>query len=338
VNALKEKLGQRARGGPGARRPANPEAYQAYLEGRYHMAEVTAAGMARSLECYERSIRLDPSYAAPQAALGERVWYQATFMGARSRDVIPAGLAALNTALELDPEAAEAYSFRGCIHGWYEWNWSAASDDLARAIELNPAFALGHTIRSLYLVTRRRNEEALTEIRRALELDPVNIETRSYEPWVLWMAGAKALAVDRARALIGLFGGSWISWYFIALTLTLHGLHEEAAPALQKGLELYPGNVTLLACLALLRARQGRPADAGRIRAELDELAVRQYVPFFPRAQASAGCGDMERYYQLMNQAVDERELLAPGWLTSMRRDFQADPRYQALLRRVNLD
>jgi hypothetical protein len=173
---------------------------------------------------------------------------------------------------------------------------------------------------------------------RALELDPLNMETRGYEVPILWLAGAEARAVDRARALIGLFGGSWLCCYFAAFTLTLQGLHEEAEPALRKGLELYPGNVTLLAGLAFLHGRQGRPGDAQSIGFELDRLAARQYVPFFPRAVASAGCGDMGRYYQLMDLALDERELLATGWLIFMRRDFQLDRRYRALLRRVNLD
>jgi tetratricopeptide (TPR) repeat protein len=90
----------------------------------------------------------------------------------------------------------------------YEWNWRAAGEDLARAIELNPALAEAHAGRSVYLIFQRRNEEALAEIRRALELDPLNIGTRRTELFVLSNAGAGALAVERARVLIDLFGGS----------------------------------------------------------------------------------------------------------------------------------
>ena len=99
----------------------NPEAYHAYLEGRDHMAEMTVAGMAPLLECHERSMRLNPNDAAPRAGLGGRVYYQAMFTGARSRDVIPAGLDAVNLALELDPEAAEAYYVRGCVPWLCPW-------------------------------------------------------------------------------------------------------------------------------------------------------------------------------------------------------------------------
>jgi hypothetical protein len=74
-----------------------------------------------------------------------------------------------------------------------------------------------------------------------------------------------------------------------------------------------------------------------RIHAELEELSARQYVPFLPRAQASEACGDMERAYELMGGAVEEREPLAVPVLSDRRTDLMADPRYQSLLRKMNL-
>ena len=78
------------------------------------------------------------------------------------------------------------------------------------------------------------------------------------------------MAADRARALIELFGGSWFSWAIAARAFTMTGLYEEADAAFQSGLELSPGNVALLGWLAFARGRQGRLADAERIRAELE--------------------------------------------------------------------
>jgi eukaryotic-like serine/threonine-protein kinase len=333
ADALKAKLGPRT----GARPTANVEAFQAYLEGNHYLAEMTPAGMLRSLEFYRRSIRLDANYAAPWAAMGERAIYQAVYMGMRPSEVIPAGLAAASRVLELNPEAAEAYYVRGTIRAFYEWNWSAAGEDFARAIELNPAFALGHLGKSQYLISQRRDEEAIAEIRHALELDPLNILTRRIEIYVLNVTGDAELAVDRARALVNLYGGSWVSWAMAGRAFTQDGLHDEAAGALQKGLELSPGSVTLLAWLGLVRGRQGRFADAARLRAEIEGLAAQQYVPFWLRAAASEGCGDMEQSYGLLDRALDERELNAPIWLIGRRADLESDSRFQAQWRRINL-
>jgi predicted Zn-dependent protease len=161
--------------------------------------------------------------------------------------------------------------------------------------------------------------------------------TRRAELFVMYATGNGELAVERARSLVDLFGASWVSWAFAARALILEGLVAEADAALQKGLELSPGNVHLLAWLALARGRQGRVADAERIRAEMDATAVGQYVPFWLRAAASEGCGDMEQAYRFMDQSLEERELNAPIWLIGRRADLGPDPRYQALLRRINL-
>ncbi len=335
ADALKAKLGPRTE--TAARPTVNVEAYQAYLEGNHYLAEMTPSGMARSLECYQRAIRLDPNYAAPLAAICERAINQTLYMGARPRDVIPDGLAAANRALELNPECAEAYQIRGMIRTFYEWNWGGAEEDFTRAIQLNPAFALAHVARANLLVVQRRNQEAGAEIRQALDLDPLNMITRRAELFVLNATGNGQLAVGRARALVDLFGGSWMSWLFAARVFTLQGLLEEAAATFQKGLELSPGNVNVLAWLALVRGRQGRVADAERIRAEMDASAAQQYVPFWLRAAASEGCGEMEQAYRFMDQSLDERELNAPLWLIGRRADLAADPRYQAQLRRINL-
>jgi predicted Zn-dependent protease len=161
--------------------------------------------------------------------------------------------------------------------------------------------------------------------------------TRRAELLVLYATGHAELAIERARSLVDLFGASWVSWAFAARPLMLQGLVAEADAALQKGLELSPGNVQLLAWLALARGRQGRVGDAERIRAEMDATAERQYVPFWLRAAASEGCGDMEQAFRFMDQSLDERELNAPLWLVGRRGDLGSDPRYQALLRRINL-
>ena len=149
----------------------------------------------------------------------------------------------------------------------------------------------------------------------------------------------KAEAVDRAHVLLGLFPSHPVSIFIASQTFLRQGMIEEAATTLEKGLRAFTsaGYPIALGFLALARNRQGRTADAERIRADLDELSTHQYVPFLPRAFASEGCGDMDRAYQLLDQAVEEREPLAVPVLADRRADLLTDPRYQALLRKMNL-
>jgi predicted Zn-dependent protease len=147
----------------------------------------------------------------------------------------------------------------------------------------------------------------------------------------------KAEAVERARVLLQLFPTHPVTINCASLTLLRQGWYEEAAAALEKGLQAVPGSPYLLGVLALALARQGRTADAKRINGDLEELSSRQYVPFLPRAQASEACGDMERAYELMGGAVEEREPAAVPVLSARRTDLMTDPRYQSLLRKMNL-
>jgi len=269
--------------------------------------------------------------------MAERVFYQAIYLSGRPREIVPAALASLARALQLDPEAADAHLVRGIFSAFYEYNWKAADEHFLRALELNPACPRVRSARSFWLLAPTgRLDEALVEITGAVNLDPLSSVARNRQCWVLHNM-VKAEAVDRARALLQLFPSHPVSTFCASSTLLRQGWYEEAATALERGLDAVPGSAYLLGVLALARAQQGRAADAKRIRAELEELSARQYVPFLPRAHASEACGDMERAYELLDRAVEEREPLAVPILTDRRADQLLDPRFQGLLRKMNL-
>lgn len=315
----------------------NPEAYQAYLEGRYYMHQVTPKGMERSLECYQRAIGLDPVSAFPHVGMAERVYYQAIYMAGRPRDIVPAALASLARALHLDPGAAEAHFVRAIFSSFYEYNWDSAGEHYGRAVELDPASGRIRASRCVwFLVPTGGLEEALVEIKRAVHLDPLNPAVRTSETWVLHVA-RKSEAVERARTMLQLFPSHWIASFIASHAFMCRGLYDEAVAALEKGLQIVPGSAYLLGALALAHACQGRASEVEQIRTNLDELATRQHVPFLPRAHASEACGDTDQAYLLLDHAVDEREPLAVPLLTDRLHDRQPDPRFQSLLRKMNL-
>jgi TolB-like protein len=337
AEALEARLGQPVKRLASARQPASPDAYQAYLEGRYYMHQVTPKGIGRSLEFYQRAILLDPGYALPHAGMAERVYYQAIYLAARPREIVPAALASVAHALHLDPGASDAHGARGIFSAFYEYNWEAADEHFLRALELDPACPRVRTARSFWLLAPTgRLDEALAEITRAVRLDPLSSVARNRETWVLHCA-RKAEAVDRARAAVQLFPGHPVASFSSGLVLIRQGLHEEGVTAVEKGLEAVPGSVYLLGVLALARACQGRTEEAEQIRSELEELSARQYVPFLPQALASEACGDLHGRDHLLYRAIEEREPLAVPIMAERRPDLLSDPRYRSLLRHMNL-
>ena len=318
-----------------SRRPASSHAYEAYLEGRYHMHQMTPAGMSRARECFEKAIRLDARYALPHAALAECGYFQVMFMGAPPQEVVPGARAAADRALELDPESSDAHMIRGTIRAFYDYNWSEADEDFKRATNPGSVYVSARAVWSF--AARNRLPEALAWIEQALKRDPINVSLRNSEVWVLGVMRAGDTAIVRSRALLALFHDLWSSRYMAALTLTVHGLHDEAAAALEDGLTHNPGVPLLIGCLAWVRGRQGRTGDAKRLRDQLEEMAGKQPVFLMARAFAAEGAGDVDREYQLLKESIDQREAVAPVFLMMRRPEFQSDPRYQELLRKINL-
>src|SRR5262249_52799511 len=154
--------------------------YQAYLEGRYQFQQLTEASLRRGCECFERSVALDPDYAAPNAGLAESHIYLSLYTSTPTRDVIPQALAAAQRAIQSDPNGWDGYVARGVIRGACQHNWTGARQDFEKAIQLNPDSALAHYRLGIwYLMPMGRMEEAAREARRAVELDPLSILARS---------------------------------------------------------------------------------------------------------------------------------------------------------------
>ena len=341
VSALRIKLILRPVGALVRRGTHNLEAYNAYLEGRYHQHRLTAASMDRCRACHERAIALDPNFAAAHAGMAEYYYFLAFFLNARPREVLPLALAAARRALELDPECAEAHSIRGSLRAAYEYNRSQALDDFDRALALNPGLASAlHRRGSWCYRPLGRLEEAAEDIRKGIELDPLSAWPRSSEPYVLHLLGRKAEAVQRAREVLELFPWYWYGYFFGAVVLLGGGLVGEATAAVEKGLTIDPSNACLLAVRAAIHASAGETEDARRILQRLEEAARTQYLSPAALAIASRACGDVEATYEWLHKGIDERDVMTAGFVGG-RPPFpghQNDPRYHALLRKMNLE
>jgi serine/threonine protein kinase/Flp pilus assembly protein TadD len=339
VDVLKVKLIRQPNQPIVPRRTANPAAHQSYLEGRYHFMQFTAASLARGLECYRRSVALDPDYAAPHAGLAECYLYLSLYGPSPFRDAIPKVLAAAERAIQLDPGAVEGYLPRGIIRGAYEYNWSAADQDFDKALQLNPDDAMAHYRRGIwFLMPTGRMDEAVAECQRAVELDPLSILTRCIEAFVLNIAGRNEAAIQRARSALELFPDSFLAYFLSGMTLGGCGWFEEAAAIVERGSRAIPGDVWLATVQAAIYARQGRTEEVSGILGWVGELSGREAAPLVILGMLQAVSGNLDQGFRLLETAVEQRHL----WTVPMLRaplfaEFLAGPRYQDLFRKMNL-
>src|SRR5262249_15292881 len=149
------------------------EAYEAYLEGRYHWNKRTEDELQKSVECFERALELDPGYAQAYAGMADAYITLGTYGALPPKDVMAHAKRALQSALEIDNSLAEAYTCRGCVRSVYDWAWEDAGRDFQRAISLNPSYPTAHHWYAInHLVPRGRFDQATEELRSALQCDP----------------------------------------------------------------------------------------------------------------------------------------------------------------------
>jgi adenylate cyclase len=155
-------------------RPVDPEAYRLYLQGRYQFSKRTLPAFERSIQLFQQVLEKDPDNALAYAGLAESYGILPFYGGALPKDAFPKAKAAALKALELDSSLAEAHAALGFVLLYWDWDWSAAESELKRAIELKPSYVVGHHWYGEYLSAMGRHEQAIAEIRRAQELDPLS--------------------------------------------------------------------------------------------------------------------------------------------------------------------
>src|SRR5262249_12902913 len=152
-----------------------------------------------------------------------------------AREAVSQATIAAERAIQLDASAAEGYAARGVIRGPFEYNWHAAGTDFDKAIQLNPEFPLAHYRRAIwYLTSLGRRDEAVAEVRRSAELDPLSPLTRGAEAIMLQLAGLTQEAVLSARSAVELFPNSFFVCFACGMVLGGSDSPAEAEGVLER--------------------------------------------------------------------------------------------------------
>lgn len=178
----------------------------------------------------------------------------------------------------------------------------------------------------------------MREIKRARELDPLNLVTNAVEGLVLSTAGRNDEALKILQSTVEMEPKFWLAWLFMTRIYLQNEMYDEAIEAATKGRDLTRGNAEATATIAYAYARSGRSKQAGEILKELENRARTEYVSSYARAQIYTGLGEKGRALDLLEKAHDDKDALMvflkvePKWDT-----LRAEPRFIELMRRMNL-
>jgi TolB-like protein/DNA-binding winged helix-turn-helix (wHTH) protein len=321
-----------------APRAVDPEAYEAYLKGRYFLAPGGEQNSAKSLQYFQQAIQKDPNYAL--AWTGQA----AAYVRLASWGVLPRKEAALGAqaaaekALALDNTLVSPIVSLAAIKIHYEWDWSGGEELCKRVIESHPNDGEAHSAYSMLLAATGRKQEAVAEERLALRADPLNSVFASSLTWRLYLTHNYEEAEREWHKLHAWWHPEWQGDYIIDSIYLATGRTQEAVKGLQAAAAMNQ-HKTLLELMFLGHALgvTGAREEGQKVLAEMQALSRTRYVPPDYIAMVYEGLGDREQALQWYEKAVEERSV--NFWVFPDQRldGIRSDPRFQRLMRRMGL-
>ena len=311
----------------------DPEAYDAYLKGRHFWNKRGPAGLSKAIEYFQQAIARDPSYAPAYSGLSDA--YRITGLQVPPHECMPKAEAAARKALALDETLAEAHASLAGVLYRYRWDWEGADREFRRSLELDPASAEGHRAYAIYLLTVRRNEEALAEARRARELSPlspiINVELAT----ALARLGRYDEAIRQVEKTLETDPKFFRAHATLALVYEAQGDLARAVATLEKVVP--PGGRKANHWVGYLYAVSGRREEALRVAAWLEKMSRERYVNPQSIAIVHLGLGDRDTAMAWLEKAYEQRSFEMLGFSGDVHEMLGDDPRFQDLLRRMRM-
>src|SRR5215813_4206024 len=314
--------------------PVHPEAYEAYLKGRYYWIKRSRDGFVKAVEYFQQSITKDSTYAAAYAGLADAASVMGLWGLVSPAEGCGRAKALALQALERDGGLAEAHTSLAWANAHYEFDFPAAERGFERSIELNPRYATAHLWFGMTLSLMGRYEEAYTESQRAIRLDPDWSNTHFGLEFVHWAGRRYDQAIERGKKALELDPGSvqvrvLLGWSYVA-----NSMYEPAIVTLREAVELSHGAPVAVASLGEAYAAAGYTDETLGL---LRELLTPRHVTSYFVARIYAALDKNEEALRSLETAHRDRA----EWLTMLKVDAQLDnlrpdPRFQDLLRRMN--
>ena len=333
VQALKLELSD-AESPRVVRHTENQEAYHLYLRGRYHWYLRSKGALTKAMEYFEQAAEKDPGYALPYVGLVDVYTIQALYTFVDEETESERAKASLGRALGIDDQLAEAHRALGLIRLVFDLDMAGAASSFERSIELDPSSALSH-IWLAFCMWPGREVVSLTALRKAQNLDPLNPYVISVGSLILDCWGKSDDALEECQKALDLDRNHLVGLYAFGGICSRLGRHDDAIGSFVKGVEHSGRAPFYLAYLGWALARAGRSDEARAILEELSERAAEEYVAPLHLAMIVSALGEMDRAFELLDEAVDKRN----GWLALPRMPlfdaFRGDPRFDEHLKRI---
>jgi TolB-like protein/DNA-binding winged helix-turn-helix (wHTH) protein/Flp pilus assembly protein TadD len=316
----------------------NPEAYESFLKGRYFWNKRTADGLKAALAYFKQATEEDPQYAQAYSGLADTYallgdWQYAVMT---PKEAFPKAKAAAVKALELDSTLGEAHNSLAFVLDGFDWDLDAGGKEFRRAIELNPGYATAHHWYAWHLSLLDRFDEAIAEMRKAENLDPLSLIINADLAELLGLAHAYDESIRQSRKTIEMDPNFALAHNQLAQAYLQKHMYDEAVAELKKAVQLSGNSPTCIANLARAYVASGKRSEAVKLLGDLKKRSSTGYSNASEIAMIYASLGDTDQAMKWLEKGYEERfnpgVLLRPGF-----DPLRSDPRFQGLVHRIGL-
>ena len=335
VEKLKGKLVGREKELLAKRYTENLQAYKLCLRGRYYWYKRTANAIQKAMEFYQQALGEDPDYALAHAGLADCYTALGFYGALPAKEAGPRAEAAASKALEIDADLAAAHASMGAVESLYHWNWAAGERAFRQAIELDSAYPVAHTWYSVFvLLPLGRLDEAYSEGKRAAELDPVTPVVNGSPAIILVLQRQYDQAIEELQEVLELDPNYFWTHYGLGMAYLQKGDYGKAIAALDRGNmpPLRDGH------LGYAYAVSGQPSKARKLIEKLQSGSQPEHLAPYHLAMIYFGLGEKDKAFAWLDKACEKRSTQL-FWIKTLPEldSVRSDPRFQAILRRMNL-
>src|SRR6266478_297745 len=320
------------------RQTEDAEAYRLYLKGRHHWNRWTEEGFYKAIEYFQQAVEKDPGYALAYTGLADSYVLLGWNSYLPPKDAFPKGKAAAITALQLDPDLAEAHTPLAALMWLHDWQWEEAETRFKRSLELSPTYPTANHWYAEYVMTMGRQGEAIARVKNGHELDPLSLIINVAVGWAFYLARRYGEAIEQLRRTIELDPNYPVTYWILGLVLRKTSSYEVAITEGERGVKLSGGSPLMRAALAHTLGTAGRTKEAFQMLDDLTKLAKQKYVAPYFLAGVHIGLGENDRAMEYLEKSYEEHS----HWLIYLHIDPSMDglrdnPRFQDLSRRFGL-
>ena len=317
----------------------NTEAYRFYLRGRYFWNKRTPDGIKQAIVEFQQAIERDSHFALGYVGLADCYTGLTFYNFAAPHEAMPKAKESALKALSLDNTVAEAHATLAHVLMNYDWDWATAEKEFKRSIELKPDYATSHQWYAIhYLTATSRSEEALQEMKKALELEPASLVMNTFMGATLYYAGRYDEAIDQCRRTVEMDPNFAVAHWHLGLAYEQKQVFDEAIEEFRKAISLSQGSPLMRAALGHAYAKAQKTYEANKVLNELTELSKHEYVSPLEIAAIYVALGNNEKAFQLLENAYADHSFHLVNLNVSPHfKSIRSNPRFQDLVQRIGL-